>query len=183
MATWSGFQTDLLNAAGLGASTMQQQFILDWNTAASTDCRNNPVDISRNVSGSTSCKRLTPARVARNYTSHSSAGGAFKGQLRSGNFPHLLAALETSNPYAYTDPQGVEADLNKWGSPKQAAYYAKNATGGTTAGSGAGAPHTHKGWESLRTSVNVHLPAALRNADRHAADALRQLAKAHKVRV
>lgn len=183
MGAWDGFTTDLLGAAGLSKAKMTVQFMFDWNTAASSDCNNNPVDISRNVRGSTSCKRLTPTRVARNYTSHASAEAAFSGQIKSGNYPHLLAALNTDNPYTYSDPAGVEADLRSWGSPGQAAYYAKNATGGgSTAPSGTD-PHSHTAWVDLQRSVNKRWPAAIKGtAEKHSA-ALRTLSRAHKVRI
>lgn len=183
MGTWSGFQTDLLKAAGLGTSTMQQQFMFDWNTAASTDCENNPVDISRNVSGSTSCKRLTPSRVARNYTSHASAATAFSGELKSGNFPHLLAALKESNPYAYSDPSGVEANLRTWGSPGQADYYAKNATGGSTSSAGGHAPRAHSGWASMQRSLNDHWRPTLNRSAKNIDAALRSLSHGRKVKL
>lgn len=183
MGAWSGFQTDLLKAAGIGTSTGQQQFMFDWNFAASSDCADNPVDISRNVRGSTSCKRLTPSRVARNYSSQAQAEAAFAGQIKSGNYPHLLAALKTDNPYAYSDPAGVEADLKAWGSPDQAAYYAKNATGGGTTSSSGRAPRAHSGWASMQHSLNDHWRPTLNRSARNVDAALRSLGHGRKVRL
>jgi hypothetical protein len=50
-------------------------------------------------------------------------------------------------------------------------------------GGGVSAPHVHKGWAALQHSINKKLPHAMNNADKHARDALRSLAKAHKVRI
>jgi hypothetical protein len=187
MAVWSGFETELLQAANVSTATMTVQFMDDWNYAASSDCENNPVDISHVLGTRRNCHKLTASRTAQNYTTHTHAATAFSDQLHSGNFPHLLAALKTSNPYNYSDPAGVVADLKTWGSPKQAAYYQKFATGGSGGGGPGGgsgsAPHAHTGWADLQRSVNQKLPAAMNRADKDARDALRSLAKAHKVRV
>lgn len=159
---------------------MTVQFMADWNFAASSDCRNNPVDISHAMGGATNCKRLTSSRQAKNYTSHAQAATAFSRELHSGSFPDLLKALATSNPYSYSNPDGVVADLKLWGSPKQAAYYAKFATGGSGGGSGGGsssvdAPKGHKGFRDFQTALAHTLPTATRRSRIIRERALRKL--------
>lgn len=182
MGTWNGFTTDLLDGARLHTAKMDVQFMFDWNFAASSDCQNNPVDISHTVRGSHDCKKLTTTRTAQNYSTTQMAVNSFAAQINSGNFPHLLAALKTDNPYAYSDPNGVIDNLKTWGSPKQAAYYAKNATGGTTGTGGPNPTAMHKGWADLQHSVNKQLPAALNESRRSRHAALRELSRARKVR-
>lgn len=183
MGTWNGFTTDLLKAAHLSTAQMTVQFMFDWNTAATSDCRNNPVDISHTVRGSSNCHRLTSTRVAQNYATTQMASTSFATEIHSGNFSHLLAALGTDNPYSYSDPAGVESDLRKWGSPGQAAYYAKNATGGTPTTQNANDPHAHTAWVDLQRSVNKRWPANIKGASQSRRAALRNLARAHRVRV
>lgn len=45
------------------------------------------------------------------------------------------------------------------------------------------APKAHKGWQSMRTTFNSKMPAALHSSHRTTAAALRSLAKARKVRL
>jgi hypothetical protein len=161
---------------------MTVQFMDDWNFAAESDCANNPVDISRPETGSTDCHDLTSTRKAQKYTTHALASAGFAGQLQSGNFPHLHAALNTSNPYAYPKPAEVTAELKTWGSPKQASYYASNATGGSsTTDGGIAAPQTHKGYHDVRKSLNSHWGPALRDANHYMDAALRSLGRGRKV--
>ena len=46
-----------------------------------------------------------------------------------------------------------------------------------------GTPHTHSGWQSLRKTVNHHGPKALHDAHNTTNAALRNLARARKVRL
>jgi hypothetical protein len=51
-----------------------------------------------------------------------------------------------------------------------------------TAGGTLSTPHTHKGWQDMRHSINVNLPKALRHSQHTTSAALRALGRARKVR-
>jgi len=166
MATWPGWQVDLMQAANLPNQSGNRNFLNDWHAAETSSCRNNPVDISRGVANSTTCHKLTAIRTARNYRTPGNASAAFARQLRSGNYPHLLAALESGAPYSVGNPKPVIDDLALWGSlafvfELQQDYPPHPSEGG---GSGGGpyAPRATKGWDDFRGEVNHGLPTMLR---------------------
>lgn len=187
MPIWNGFQQELLSAAKLPTDEAHQEFLFDWSAHTTSDCANNPVDISRAASGASNCHKLTNSRTAKKYATHSSAADAFSRQIHSGSFPHLLAALQAIDPFQQPDTSAVAADIRKWGSTQFATFYASHSQSGSGAGSGgggpgAGAPRAHGGWADLRKSVNHHFPTALRRSERNINAALRSLGKAHKVK-
>lgn len=182
MATWSGWQQQLLRAAGLPTSANNVSFITAWNKHANTNCRNNPVDISLDISGASPCKlTANPQHRARNYSSHDQAAGQFASQLRSGPYPRLLAQLDDSDPYNTDKYPGVTGDLTQWGSEKFANWYSTQITNSLTGG-GVTAPLAHKGWADLRRSANHRGPSELHDSDRLTTAALRALSHARKVR-
>src|SRR5215472_7936490 len=187
MATWNGWQEQLLTAAKLPTAESTQNFLYDWSQHATSDCRNNPVDISHAATGATNCHKLTKTRTAKKYVSHAQAATAFSAQIHSGNFPSLLAALKTADPYQSPDAAGVAADFSKWGSAAMATYYTNHASTGSGSGSTGGGDgsfaHAHNGWTDLQHSINDNMPAALRASQRNTSAALRALSKARKVRL
>lgn len=169
MGVWTGFQQELLSAANLPTAEATQQFLYDWSQHTASDCRNNPVDVSRAATNATNCHKLTSARTAKNYPSHGSVAGAFSRQIHSGAFPALLAALRTADPYQSPHPPAVVADLRKWGSPKFATYYANNSQAGSGAGGGGGGgsistPKGHKGFNDFQKALAHSLPTHLRRS-------------------
>jgi len=187
MAAWSGWITDLLAAAKLPYTQGNQTWMGDWHNSADSNCKNNPVDISRGATGATNCHKLTGTRTAKNYRSHGSAQTAFNGQLRSGNFPHLLAALKSGDPYGVAKPADVITDLEKWGSLTFAFELTQNygpPHGQPPPPSGnIKAPQVHTGWRDLQHSFNSHMRQELDQAHRTTNAALRTLQKARKVRL
>lgn len=184
MSAWAGWEAEFLKAAGLPTTTSNEAFLNQWNTYDNTNCRNNPVDISRNVSGSTACADLPNGRKARNYTSHAQAASAFTAQLKSGNYPHLLAALRSGQPYAVANPSLVAQDLGKWGSGIfQQEYVASATVPGSGGGSNLNAPRAHGGWRDLRKSVNRNMPHALNRAGSLTRQALRTAAHGRRVKL
>lgn len=186
MAWWLGFERAFLEAIGATATSRQIEFLTDWNVKASSDCSNNPLDISRANAGSMNCRKLTSSRTAQNYTTHTQAQSAFRLQVESGNFPHLLAALRSDNPYTYKDTAGVEDDLRKWGSGKFADYYVTQVSTGPPAPPpqpppNLKAPQALRGWKDLQRSINHKMPAALKDSERYRHEALRKLVRARKV--
>ena len=184
MSVWSGWPADLLKRAGLPTTTSNLAFLSAWHTYDNTNCRNNPIDLSRNVAGSSPCGALPTGRQARNYTSPAQAASAFNAQLKSGAYPHLLAALRSGQPYAVANPSLVAQDLGKWGSGIfQQEYMNSVATPPPVPGSNVNAPRAHGGWRDLRRSVNRTMPHSLNQAGRLTRLALRATSHGRKVRL
>ena len=183
MGTWNGWQKQLLQVAGLPSGGDNDKFMGEWNAHATTDCANNPVDISLNISGASPCSLTSnPNKRARNYAGHDQAAGQFAAQLHSGDYPHLLAALNSGNPYNPNGSDKVSADLQTWGSGAFATRYTSDVN--VVIGGGKGSySDAFKGWGDLRRSVNKHMPAALAHSDKQSRAALRALAKARKVKL
>lgn len=166
MATWPGWETQLLAAAGLPTSAANRQFLDDWAAHANRpNCARNPVDISHKAAGSSNCGSLPSGRTAQRFASHASAAGAFAAQLTATAYSHLHRVLAASNPYDSSMAAGVALDLQKWGSTKfQQAYIAETGIGSGVGGTGgaSSAPHATKAWGDLQTQVNRTLPSSLR---------------------
>lgn len=183
MGTWTGWREQLLAAAGVTKSADNLTFLSDWHKYANTDCRDNPVDISLNISGASPCKLTSnPQHRARNYASPDQAAGQFAAQLNSGTYPHLLAALQSGSPYDPTGSDQVGHDLGVWGSAKFGAHYAAEVNAKIGSGS-ITAARAHHGWSDLQHSINHNMPTSLRNAERNTRVALRSLSKGRKVRL
>lgn len=166
MATWSGWQTQLLNAANLPTGGDNVRFMSDWASHANRpNCARNPVDISHRATGSTNCGSLPSSKTAQAFTTHARAAGAFAAQLTPADYSHLHAALVSTAPYESTHTAGVALDLEKWGSTRfQQAYIAETGTGSGVGGGGGDstAPHATKAWGDLQRQVNSTMPTTLR---------------------
>lgn len=185
MTTWAGWEADLLKALGVPNTAESRAFLDSWTGAAPANCPNNPLLASKPESGSGDCAELTASRTAQAYRSHAQGINATVAELRSGNFPHLLAALESGHPLAVSDPGQVAADLAKWGVSHFANEYLALAQEQASSGGGPSAPaasHAHKGWGDIQHSVNRRLPTALNQASRYNRAALRALARRRRVR-
>lgn len=187
MATWSGWQADLLNAASIHNTTGNRVFLSQWNANANSNCGNNPVDISRAVSGSSDCHTLPGGRVAQKYGSHSSAANAFSDQLNLSNnpgFPHLARAFQSGNPLSDTAKvQTFLDDLTRWGSAEFVSYLEYQLSISGSSGGSIRAPHALSGWHAIQHSVNVNMREALRSSERQRIRALQSLSRARKVRI
>jgi hypothetical protein len=184
VSAWAGWEVQFLKAAGLPETVSNEAFLNQWNVEDNTNCRNNPVDISRNVSGSTACAALPNGKQARNYTSHAQAASAFSAQLKSGSYPDLLAALRSGEPYKVSDPAKVAQDLGRWGSGVfQQVYAGAVTTPPNPPQQTLVAPRAHGGWNDLRRSVNHKMPRALANAGNLTRQALRATSQGRKVKL
>lgn len=186
MATWSGWQGDLIRAAGLPDVSDVHTFLTDWAAAEKTGCTNNPLVISRATATSTKCKKLTDTRTAQNYPSSAIAADAFSAQLHSGNFGALLDALKSGTPFQVTSPHDVEQDLVDWGAVTYAFELQQNYGPSQPEGSGGGgaqAPKLHGGWKSMRHSFNHSMPRSLHASHRSTQAALRELGRVRKVKL
>lgn len=179
MATWSGWQSQLLNAAREPVTATNVAFLNLWAAHADAPgCANNPIDLSHKETGSTNCQPLTPTRTAQKYANHATAATAYATEIHSGNFPILATLLGGGKVNLTTGDAQVEAELNKWGSTNFSTFLAGNATP-----SGRPSPGIHRGWTELRKSVGTSLPGALSESGRLTRSALRSLSHARKVKI
>jgi hypothetical protein len=176
-----------LNRANILNTPPVQTFMEQWAAQEGGSCKNNHVDLSTKVSGSTRCGD-TVAGFGRtqNYATLAEAAHAFSIQMHTDWVHPLLAALNTGNPFQIGDRSKVVAVLKRWGSPTFANWYANATTSGTGGGGGGGggkAARAHSGWNDLRRTVNHRMPKALRTSERNIHAALRSLSHARKVRL
>ena len=186
MPTWSGWQNQFLNAAGILVTPPNRQFLTQWASHAPGSCRNNPIDLTHSVSGSTRCGNTVGGfGRSQNYRTHANAAHAFQLQIDTDWVHPLKAALNSGNPFQIDNKGPVVAVLNRWASPSFATWYANANSDGTGGGGGAGGgdgPGAHKGWVHLRRSVNSKMPKSLHASERNIHAALRSLGHAHKVK-
>lgn len=186
MTSWSGWEAAFLAAASLPDTANNRKFLGDWQTHSNTDCTNNPIDLSRTMPGSTNCGSLPGGtRHAQHYTTHAQAAKAFDEELRSGNFPHLLAALLSGNPYTVSVPNDVAIDISRWGSGIFEVIY--HGETGAPEGGGGGpvilkAPQALAGWHDLRKTFNNKLPTVLGEVEKMNRRSLQVLASIRRVR-
>ena len=183
MGTYTGWVDDLLSAASLPLSAENRQFLREWHDHATSDCRNNPIDLTHREPGSTNCRATGRVGISfQNYSSGSWARTAFNTQIHSGLYPRLLAALKASRIFELsgTDAGAIATDLGNWGSIDFANLYLAGQMSGSSA---VRAPKAHGGWAALRVTFNHAMPKALHDSQRTTTAALRTLQKARKVRL
>ncbi len=186
MATWSGWENQFLQRAGIIETPPNRTFLGAWAQHAPGSCKNNPVDLSTAVRGSTRCG-ATVAGFGRsqNYGTHAQAAHAFQIQVDTSWVQPLKAALNTGNPFQIGDRTAVIAVLKRWGSQQFATWYENATTAGGGGGSGGGSTtgqSAHKGWNQIRRSVNHRMPHAINASEHNIRAALRSLGHAHKVK-
>lgn len=185
--TWSGWIIQFLGRAGILNTPPLQIFMSEWAKHAPGSCKNNPIDLSTAVAGSSRCGDTVGGfGRSQNYGTHAEAAHAFSIQMHTSWVKPLLDALNTGNPFQIGDRSSVVAVLNRWASPSFADWYANANNDGTTGGGGVGggkAARAHSGWNDLRRTVNRDLPKALRTSTRNTQAALRSLSHARKVRL
>jgi hypothetical protein len=176
-----------LNRANVINTPPNQTFLEQWASQSGGSCKNNHVDLSQAVAGSTRCgDTVGPFGRSQNYATTGEAAHAFSIQMHTAWVKPLLDALNTGNPFQIGDRSKVIAVLNRWGSTTFANWYANANSDGTTGGSGGKggkAARAHGGWNDLRHTINHNMPKALRSSERHTHAALRALSKARKVRL
>ncbi len=189
MATWSGWENQLLSKAGLPTTADNRKFLDNWTDWDVSNCQNNPINLSHVNTGSFDCHRLTDTRTAQSYATHATAALAFQSEISSGNFPILFAQLNTGHPFSNADDNTTQvgaAELVAWGTPglasKLADIYPPSSGGGGGGGAG-GSTGIHKGWNDLRKSVNHNIPTSLNASAKMTNAALRKLQHARKVRL
>ncbi len=178
---WPTWAHDLLAAADLPTTRLNQSFLTAWGKSQPTNCRRNPLVISHHEPGSTACRKLPGgSNVAQNYLSITSATDAFAAQIKA--YEWLTKALESGDPYSMTGDAAtaVAQNLSAWGSPGFAHSYT---TATTTTGGILNAPQALKGWGDLRKSINRGMPKTLAHAQHVNKATLRSLRRSRKVKL
>ena len=188
MATWTGWEAQLIKALGVQDTREVGYLIRIWSSNTQTPCRSNPLAASWKIAGSGACQNLPGGNHAQNYPSHAEGIRATVAQLKSGSYPHLWAAIESGNPYNVKDPQAVDDDLKKWGAPGAGVAYLLEVEQGTFGSQVTGAQPVkaaklHAGYADVRRSVNHNMPTALNNSRSYMKAGLRSVRRARKVRI
>lgn len=189
MSTWNGWAADFLSAVGAPNTANNRRFLNSWaSNAQHPNLTNNPNDLHLKEPGSTNGpagpgtgEHFQNYHTAQKVGAHTWARTAFDGQITSGDYPHLRAALRSGNPYNASNIYDVEGDLNKWGSYDFGAVYVADAQAGPPVT--LKAPQALRGWSDMQRSVNRHMPSALNTSQRARKRALRNLARIRKVRL
>lgn len=185
MATWAGWQQQLLKAAGFSTSASNVRFLTEWHQHATTDCTNNPIDLSIRSPGAGDCANLPGIfPKAQHYDTHGHAAHAFDTEVHMKFANAIENALVSGNPYTFGGANDVASALVSWGSDAFAKFYSgetRSTSGGGGSGGGGIAPRTHRAWIDLQRSVNKRLPAALRKTDTANRATLRTLGRTRKV--
>lgn len=180
MPTWSGWEDQFLTAINAPTSASNRTFLDDWAAHATSNCADNPIDLSHPETRSADCHKLTSSRTAQRYATHATATRAFVQQVQSGNFNELASGFSNNLLDPANAPAALIAEIRAWGSAAFANWLAQQ----SGVGGKAPAPSdAFKGWTDLQRSFNKHMPRALDQADTLRRGALRTLARAHKVRV
>ena len=186
MTTWSGWDRQFLNAAGILLTPPNLTFMAEWASNEGGSCKNNPVDLAHPITGSTRCgDTVTGFGRTQNYPSHTKAAQAFSYQINDAAMKALKVALDTGNPFQIGDRSAAVAALDSWGSPVFAKWYMNATTDGGTGTGGAPstrAPHTHSGYHDLQRTMQKNLPTALRKSSKLTNGALRSLSRGRKVK-
>ena len=184
-STWSGWQRDFLNTAGIIVTTPNMNFLTDWHNHAPSSCNFNPIDLSTSVGDSSRCGDTVAGfgRTQR-YTKHAEARSAFRIQIDTAWVRPLKQALNSGNPFQIGDRSQVVSVLRQWGSPQFADWYANAPSGGGGGGGGTGtkAPGFHHSWHSLRRTTNYTWPQTVRHVAKLNKAAWRALGRTHKVK-
>ncbi len=183
MAAWTGWEDAVLVVLGLPDSSENVLFLTTWHNYEQSACRNNPLNTTEPWPFAVNCNSVG----VKSYASTSDGAKATVATLRNGNYPDVIAALRTGNPFAYAAISQVAAQLTKWGTPLFAAWYTEH-TGtpqaGTVTGQTAGTQTAsgHRGYADLRNSVARHLPTQLLRSRRTGVATLQALAHGRKVK-
>lgn len=185
-ATWSGWIIEFLDRANILNTPPLQTFMSEWAKHAPGSCKNNPIDLTASVSGSTRCGDTVGGfGRSQNYGTHAEAAHAFAIQMHTPWVKPLLDVLNSGNPFQVADRSQAIAVLNRWASPSFATWYASatvDGSGGGGGGASTKAPHTHSGYHDLQRSVERRWPKATAQSQRSVAAALRSLGHGRKVR-
>lgn len=182
MAAWPGWDTQLLGALNDPASAANLRFLDDWQRAEGGTAANNPLNTTQPWPGATNYNSVG----VKNYRTRADGIQATAKTIQNGNYPALLAALASGDPYGVSNPEAVAQNLRTWGTGTFAAVYAtQTATpqpgSGQTLPGGPVAPAGLRGYADFRNSLGRHLPTQLERSRRTGLATLHLLGGTRKV--
>lgn len=130
MGTWAGWQQAVLAALGVPVTVSNERFLSDWQPYEGGSASFNPLNTTEPWAGATSYNMVG----VKNYPSASAGAQATAATLKNGNYPSIMAALRTGDPYTFANASGVADNISTWGTPNYAAAFL------LAAGAPAGAP-------------------------------------------
>ena len=169
MAAWPGWERAVLALLGAPDTAENVRFLDGWHDYEGSVCRYNPLNTTLPFGGSTQCNSVG----VQSYPSTSAGAQATANTLLNGYYNDIVAALRSGNPFRYSNPQAVAAEITKWGTPNYAGVYLSVVGIGTPGGTPPlpnivpdytpvpTAPGAHNAWGDLRNAVNRKLPTAL----------------------
>lgn len=179
----------MLAAIGAPNTAGNLAFLDSWHAYEGGTATNNPMNTTQPEPGAS----LYNSVGVRNYTNPKQGTTATATTLENGNYPALLAALRSGDPYTFFNPQGVAANLKTWGSSTFVPVYLLKAgspagaggtppPGGTITATGVIGTSGHRGYADLRNSLAKHLRKDLDVSRSLGLTTLRGLGQRSKVR-
>ncbi len=166
MQVWPYWYRDVL--AGLNApdTAKTELFLNVWQTYEQSGAQNNPLNTTEPWPGAT----VFNSAGVKNYPTPSAGTGATVATLENGNYPNVVAALRSGNPFTYSNQHAVAAQVTTWGTPNFATWYLKY--GGTAQSGPFSTPakvnlptnSMTKAWAQLMRTLAVDAPRQLREA-------------------
>lgn len=108
MATWPGWEGDVLRAIGAPTTAANVAFLDTWQRYEGGSAAFNPLNTTQNESGATDYNSVG----VKNYPSAKVGAKATASTLTNGFYPDVVAALRSGNPQP---SQAVEAQIRTWG--------------------------------------------------------------------
>jgi hypothetical protein len=176
---------DVLQALGYPVTTENVLFLDTWHTYEESTCKNNPLNTTLKVKGSTNCVQTQTKGVwVQNYPTPAAGTSATVNTLNGAFYSNIRQALKTGDPFAYPASLTLAQELDRWGSTTFATWYLKqvgvvgSSTGSGGSGSGTTPQKGHNSltaWHSLNLALVVDLPAGLRRSSAARMAALRKV--------
>lgn len=128
MATWQGWERDVLSALGVPVTQQNTSFLDSWANAEGGSASFNPMNTTQPATGSTNYNSVG----VKNYPDAATGTAATVKTLTNGYYPDIVAALQSGNPFnKITD--ALKSQLNTWGTGSS--WLSGNPTSGATGSS------------------------------------------------
>ncbi len=151
MASWVGWEQDVLAAGGWPVTPSNVRFLSEWHPYELSNCNNNPLNTTLVTSTSTRCN----SAGVQNYPTTAAGARATANTLKGAFYPNIQAALSQGDPYLYAGSIAVSEEITTWGTPNYAAHYLQQVTGTTGPPLGGSIPTGGSGTGSAQSSVQV----------------------------
>lgn len=172
MGTWAGWQKAVLGALGVPVTVANERFLSGWQPYEGGTASFNPLNTTQQEPGATNYNNVG----VKNYTSASQGAQATATTLKNGNYPSIMAALRSGDPYTFANAQGVAANVTTWGTPAYAARFllAAGAPGGAPGAAPSKAPASspsvvvslEHAWRDLMTTLVFTNPGLVKQQQR-----------------